>query len=270
MVIVCCATMVKDEEDIIRQWIEYYGKIFSYENIYIIDNYSTDNTFEICKEYINKGIHLSREKFYIKKHTYMTQIKKRVKHDFFLPIDIDEFIVYYNKQDNTIECDNIMSYFLKLKNSYAKNALFKMNYIIPILTNNNDILLKQFTHGKICDYGIMAKSFLRNISHKFVIDHGNHLRYNNYILTDLHLIHYHKREDQQHKAKIKNNILGLGYRMDIDYLKQLLATKPQCPGGHHVKMAIYMLQNPSKSNSPEMCKPSDNDIKLDNFIEFMN
>ena len=44
--------MVKDEDDIIREWIEYCGNLFSYENLYIIDNYSTNNTYEICKEYL--------------------------------------------------------------------------------------------------------------------------------------------------------------------------------------------------------------------------
>jgi len=81
--IVCCATMVKDEGDIVRQWIEYYGKIFSYKNLYIIDNYSSDNTYEICKEYVNKGIHLSRGKMYRHKHKYMTYIKNCINHDFF-------------------------------------------------------------------------------------------------------------------------------------------------------------------------------------------
>ena len=53
---------------------------------------------------------------YRHKHKYMTYIKNRINHDFFLPIDIDEFIVFYNKKENLIECDNIMSYFLTLKN----------------------------------------------------------------------------------------------------------------------------------------------------------
>jgi len=188
---------------------------------------------------------------------------------FFLPIDIDEFIVFYNKKENLIECDNIMSYFLTLKNTYSKKALFKMNYINPVRTNKDTILLKQFTHGKLCDYGLMAKSFLQNIPHTFVIDHGNHMRYTNHILTDLHLIHYHKRGDQQHKTKIRNNILGLGYRLDIHYLQTLLTRNPECAGRHHVRMAIQMLQNPSKSNSPLLCKEAVGDIPLDNFILFI-
>ena len=40
-------TMVKDENDIIREWIIYHAELFGYENIFIIYNYSTVGTFEI-------------------------------------------------------------------------------------------------------------------------------------------------------------------------------------------------------------------------------
>ena len=101
MVKVCIATMVKDEDDIVRQWIEYHGKIFSYNNLHIIDNNSTDNTYEICKEYLSKGLNLSRKDDYSRKGEYMTNIKNSVDHDFFIPMDIDEFLVYYEKKNNT-------------------------------------------------------------------------------------------------------------------------------------------------------------------------
>ena len=39
-------TMVKDEVDIIEYWIMYHGKLFGYENLFIVDNMSTDGTFE--------------------------------------------------------------------------------------------------------------------------------------------------------------------------------------------------------------------------------
>ena len=39
-------TMVKNEEDIIEYWINYHGTIFGYRNIYIVDNYSDDGTYE--------------------------------------------------------------------------------------------------------------------------------------------------------------------------------------------------------------------------------
>jgi hypothetical protein len=40
-------TMVKDEIDIIRDWIIYHGCMFGWDSIYVIDNFSTDGTYEI-------------------------------------------------------------------------------------------------------------------------------------------------------------------------------------------------------------------------------
>jgi len=266
MIKICCATMVKDEDDIIREWIEYYGKLFSYENLYIVDNYSTDNTYEICKEYLDKGIHLSREHDYKRKGEFMTQIMRSVECDFFIPIDIDEFIVYYNKTENTLESTNILSYFNNLKWSHQTSALFKMNYIGPLRTNNDPILLKQFTHGTIYDYGICAKSFLQpSVPHNFNIDHGNHMAYPNYILTELYVIHYHRRSDNQHKKKLINNVIGLGHHMDLNYLKNVGGVE----GQHHIDYAIHMLENPSASNEPPIQIPNSTWISFHKYIDFL-
>ena len=63
-------TMVKDEEDIIEYWINYHGSIFGYRNLYIIDNMSTDGTYEKIMKYKpfvkfdrNKCLNLLKETF---------------------------------------------------------------------------------------------------------------------------------------------------------------------------------------------------------------
>ena len=104
-------TMVKDEVDIIEDWLLYHGSLFGFNNIYIIDNYSNDGTYEILLKYKNeKNIFLIREKDYKKKGIYMRHlIKDRIKQDYdiAIPIDSDEFIVFYNKQNNCISIENI-------------------------------------------------------------------------------------------------------------------------------------------------------------------
>jgi hypothetical protein len=266
MVKICCATMVKDEADIIRQWIEYHGNLFSYENLYIIDNYSTDNTFEICEEYLSKGINLKRRHEYIHKGYYMTEIMNNTTCDFFIPIDIDEFIVYYNKTENVVECSNVVTYLNELKCLHPENALFKMDTILPLRTNDDPILLKQFTHGFMSHQGLNAKSFLQTIPNNIVIDHGNHMPYENHILSDLFIIHYHKRSDIQHKTKIINNVIGLGHKLELDYLKQLGGVS----GAHHVQMAIHMLENPSVTNAPPIQMPNNTSISFHNFINVIH
>lgn len=263
--------MVKDESDIVEKWIQYYGKIFSFPNLYIIDNYSTDGTYEICKKYISKGVKVFQEKNYKYKGEFMTKIKNSVHCDFFLPIDIDEFIVYFDEQD-FVRCDNIIDYFIELQNTYPNDALFKMTEIHPIRTNNNSELLTQFTHGNYTDIYIMSKSFLqsKNIKLTCPIDHGNHIPNETYISTKLAIIHYHTRSEAQIRKKITNNILGLGYKIQLDFLKKLVEDSKEnlFPGKHHVIQAISILENPGKKIGPDIHE-NPSGISLSNFIDFI-
>jgi len=266
---ICVGVMVKDECDIVREWILYYGSIFGFENLYIIDNYSTDGTYEICLEFQKKGIKLRREKDYKLKGNFMTQFKNTLKYDFFLPIDIDEFIVLY---DNEIkEPTSIIDYFKELKNKKKNQIIFKMNYINPLRTNNQDYIFNQFTHGNISNYNQYAKSFLQNIKNNICIDHGNHIPDKDYFMSNLYLVHYHQRTNEQFKKKITNNVSGLGYKLDKSYLKNEIKKNKDCPGNHHVKNVIKMCEEPNKSFTPTIAnlnnlKDSINLEKLINFI----
>ena len=269
MVKIVIATMVKDEDDIIRHWIQYYGKIFGYNNLHIIDNYSSDNTYTICQEYLQKGIHLQRKHDYKKKGTFMTQLKDNIKCDIFIPIDIDEFIVFYDKTDNVINCDNIVTELNTLINKYPNNILFKTEYINPMRTNDSNSILDKFTHGTIGSMNNMAKTFIRNKKNNIKIDHGNHLHQTNvkYIMTNLYLVHYHRRSDVQHKKKVKNNVLGLGYKDNLNVLKRL--SKRNVAGIHHIKSYIKMLENPNASNEPSIKPLQSNSIDLSPIKHFL-
>ena len=43
-------TMVKGEDDIVKDWVLYHGNLFGYKNLYVIDNLSRDGTYEILVE----------------------------------------------------------------------------------------------------------------------------------------------------------------------------------------------------------------------------
>jgi hypothetical protein len=247
--IIKIATMVKDEDDIVEEWIKYHGKIFGYNNLFIIDNCSTDNTYNICQKFVEKGLNLEVRDNYSKKGDYMTEIKNKNKCDFFIPLDIDEFIVYYNSK---IDFD-LINHFKNLNLSEPAQNIFKMNYIMPLRTNNNLPIIKQFTHGVISDYGMLAKTFIRNSSsNNIIFDHGNHYFVKDYKLSNFYLIHYHKRSNIQYKKKIINNVLGLNYKVNILYLKLLLQKNKHCNGEHHVRNCIEILENPGKDNSPKL------------------
>lgn len=271
MVRVVVATMVKDEEDIVKEWVEYYGEIFGYDNLYIIDNFSTDKTYDILKKYVSKGICLNRVKKYKNKGDFMTLIKKNVKCDFFIPVDIDEFLVLYDKNKNQAYCRNLLEYFNTIMHKYPKQLLFKTEFIFPIKTNNNNKILKQFTHGHINNkMKRFAKTFIQNkIKNNVLIDHGNHIYTSNYINTKLYLIHYTKRTDSQFKKKIINNVIGFNYEKNVSNLKNKLKINPNLPGRHHVKKYIRILENPDIDYSPKTQNINDTMVNLKNIIDFI-
>lgn len=271
MVKVVIATMVKDEEDIIKEWVEYYGEIFGYNNLYIIDNYSTDKTYDILKTYISKGICLNRVKKYKNKGDFMTLIKKNIECDFFIPVDIDEFLVLYDKNKNQVFCNNLLKYFDVITKKYPNQLLFKTEYIFPVKTNNLNQILKQFTHGRINNrWGNWAKTFIQNkIKNNILIDHGNHIRTDNYVNTDLYLIHYTKRTDSQFKKKIINNVTGFNYEKNANKLKNKLKIDPHTPGRHHVKHCIRLLENLELNFTPKTEVINNSMVDLKNIINFI-
>jgi hypothetical protein len=259
--------MVKGEVDIVEDWVIYHGEIFGYNNIYVIDNYSLDGTFEKLIELKNeKNIHVCRLKDYKKKGLYMTNFIKQIcSNEIAFPIDIDEFIVYYNKNTNTINCDKDL--ILNYINRLIKAPVYKMNYIFSKILNDNGYgrAAVESTNGVYIDYGANAKSFFHSVLFKGVIDHGNHYSVPNYILTDLCLIHFHERNLEQMKKKIYNNVKGLGHDpFNINYLKTINNTSTV--GFHHVDHQIKVLENTYKLNKQSI-EPGDICLKpFNNFL----
>ena len=239
-------TMVKDEVDIIKEWIIYHGSMFGFSNIYIIDNYSTDGTYETIKEFSNL-INIFREPDYSKKGDYMKNlIDKYCNNEIAFPMDIDEFIVYYD--NNTISIDkNLINNYI---NTLNLSIIYKANYILSLIDRNDPDGYKngliESNYGAYINMGDHAKSFFNTKYYKGTIDHGNHIHFiqsNNCHLTKICLVHYHYRNLEQMKKKILNNIIGLGYKNDLHYLYNLLNNNKSCPGFHHVKSQIEVLEN---------------------------
>jgi hypothetical protein len=234
-------TIVKDEVDIVEDWLIYHGSIFGYENIFIIDNYSTDGTWEKLNEY-NHLVKIFRRDDYSKKGEYMRNFINIFcsNGEIAFPIDIDEFIVYYGKNGVSVNKDLINNYI----NTLPKCVLYKANYIQTLITKEDGY--EKATHeinwGTYCNRGNDAKTFFNTAYYKGPIDHGNHIITNNYCLTKICLVHYHARNMEQMKKKILNNITGLGYHNDLTYLKNLMDTNPSCRGFHHVKNQINVLE----------------------------
>jgi len=255
-------TMVKDEVDIVKDWVLYHGSIFGYKNLYIIDNYSEDGTYNVLIDLKNKyEINVFQYKDYNKKGEYMTEfLRKFCKNEFVFPIDIDEFIVLYEKISNIVSCD--INDIYKYIRSLPKSKAYKMNYIWTkvLIDNGYDRAAIDCNFGSYLDCGSHAKTFFHSALFKGNIDHGNHFQTNNYILTRLCLVHYHYRNLEQMKKKVYNNVLGLGYDpLSIEKLNNIIITNPCAPGNHHITNQINILENKYNTKIDSYCE---NDINL--------
>jgi hypothetical protein len=255
-------TIVKDECDIVREWIIYHGCMFGWNNIYVIDNYSTDGTYEIIQEFKDL-IHISREPDYRKKGEYMTNLINRYcngDETIAFPLDIDEFIVYYDKNTREVSIDK------SLINNYINNLppcrVYKANYLYPILRNENGYnnACKELDYSKYCDGGNFAKSFVNKKYFNGVMDHGNHLNCSDYYLTNIVLVHYHHRNIEQMRKKILNNVVGLGH--NINNIYEIIRQNPLCEGCHHIYNLINLNENKYKL-------PYEQNIDINNCISII-
>lgn len=192
-------TMVKDECDIIEHWILYHSKIFGIENIHVIDNMSTDGTYEIIEKFKDKGLNVTRLPDYKLKGTYITNIMRNFKQDeFLIPIDIDEFICLYKNNEIIVDKDTVINYI----HSLPEHKLYKMHYILAKVQDENGF------EGANAFYGTFQSGYEHRFLKSFVsakykqnIDHGNHMISDNFFLTELCLIHYHFRNLDQYKKR---------------------------------------------------------------------
>lgn len=245
-------TMVKDEVDIVEDWVKYHGKMFGYTNLFVIDNYSTDGTYEILENYKQShGLYLIREKDYKMKGHYMRHLMKDHDKgrccDIAYPLDIDEFICYYNNVNGHLDPNKTYDNITQLYNNNTNVQLFKTSYIATMVSSHDDI---GHENGiKDIKYGIyddsrknLNKTFINNNRYNGQVDHGNHISTGQYKTTNIVLIHYHLRNKIQIEKKIINNVLGFGHKDDLDFLSNIIRYNRYLPGNHHITNRIKMLQ----------------------------
>jgi len=255
--------MVKGENDIVEDWVLYHGTMFGFENIYIIDNFSLDGTYESLLMLKEKyGIHVTRLPNYKQKGVYMTSlVKKFCINELAFPIDIDEFIVYYDKSSNTISCDKNL--ILNHIQSLPKVPIYKMNYIIVKNFHPEGYVRAtvESKKGSYSDYETMAKTFFHSGLFRGTIDHGNHYKTDSYLLSSLCLVHFHQRNLDQIKKKVYNNVTGLGYSpFNLQLLMNLKNKGSSVIGFHHVDKQIKIL---NKTFTLDVDEQNPSDISLE-------
>lgn len=235
--------MQKNEDDILEIWINYHAKLVGYNNLYIIDNLSTDNSINILKRYEKIGINFLSYDDYKKKGDFIYNlIKSLPAFDIAIPLDIDEFIVLEENTEEHVTTDiskirkylnNLQSfgrysfkYYLTSKNTtLIYNSLYDLKYFDKItnMRPDGDYNKKFFTPNSLIG-----------------LDHGNHhgnvknITKKEFIKTNLVLIHYHYRGIHKLIEKCINDIIGLGH--DIHDIKKLKShIKNKVNGAHNIE-----------------------------------
>ena len=226
-------SMVKNESDIVKDWVLYHSQLVGIQNIYVLDNMSTDATFNILTA---MKVNCSRVADYRMKGEYTTSFLKSHKNELIIPLDMDEFLVLYDPATKTISTEKISETLARL----PVRPVYKMPYIHTHCSKEYVRATFECETGSYGDYGNCAKSFFHTKAFHGKVDHGNHFYSNDYYKSPFALVHYHQRNLAQITTKTKDNLLGLGY--DLNNKKELeRSCAEHGMGNHHASNWLKMM-----------------------------
>lgn len=231
MVQIIC--MVKNEVDIVRDWVLYHASLVGLDNITVLDNESTDGSFQLLKSLKVRCISVPD---YRQKGLYTTQFIRQFRNELVVPLDMDEFLVYYDRGTNVLSCDIVAPLLNKLKVA----PVYRMNYVGAMVSHESTRATVDFKRGAYHDYGMQGKCFFHSGVFRGQVDHGNHYPTPNYVAVPFVLVHYHSRNKAQLVQKTIDNLKGLGY--DPNNVTQLQdAVTNHRAGNHHAQSRLSML-----------------------------
>jgi hypothetical protein len=144
-------TFIKDEEDLIYNFLQHHSKIV--DKITIIDHNSTDNTSNIINNFIssNKNIDIQLLNYrgdFENKGTIVSFYIQNSKADIVIPLDADELIVYDNDQNISDDPKKIKEYLCNLD---IKSCKYQIRSIYNKLPESKTEFCKQndILHPKI-------------------------------------------------------------------------------------------------------------------------
>ncbi len=247
-----CVT--KNEYDIIEDFILYYGNLFGYDNIIIIDNNSSNNiVLEIYNKYKLLGVTIYYESRYDGNsqgdnfNKYMSIYKDTC--DYLIGLDTDEFLFSYIEFKNNNDPFNKEKILEIFSNYKITDTLFKIDYYpcsIVDPTNNNYIDNKiinpirniiyfsndmNMTEIDECNWKWCYTPKYFSKSNAFInTSNGNHhinISYGNEVNSNLGLLHFNNTGNRRYYERAKAVIDGYKYfstdlniKDQIDILKE--------------------------------------------------
>lgn len=227
-----CVMMQRDESDLLEAWFRYYGYLFGFENLEVIDNGSVEPpVLHILARYeaVGSKVHrnFNQPMDFQNKGAIMGRINQEwddtTDYDLALPLDCDEFLAYYD--NGQIRCDRQGQHTYLDRFIAAKDAIS----INKFLFNAPD--QPGWFHLRSIPKGFFSRGTIVELDHGF---HFPRTATGRAIDTDLMHIHLHNRpfDRMKHYARQK-----LRHYVDVDDLEAVRQHQKEC---HHLVPYFFM------------------------------
>ncbi|MDI2112138.1 glycosyltransferase family 2 protein [Commensalibacter nepenthis] len=223
-----CITMQKNETYLLDAWIKYYTYLFGIENLYILDNGSTnEKTKEILSSYEVLGCHVIRQydtgKDFEDKGDIIGNIikewDKKEAYDFAIPIDIDEFIILQQEYPSCNK-DEIHHYFQSLVGIQDAFLMHESYLNVPGEVG--------FFSPTCVAKGFFARNTIQYLDHGF--HHPAARNSKKKFDTRLAYVHFHNRSFEETLALAKAKLTPYVNVNNLESVKNYVG-----PGGHLVQ-----------------------------------
>lgn len=219
--------MHKNEPIYLDTWLKYYGNLFGYNNLYVIDNGSTFPTvFDVLHIYARLGVNIifgyNQKEHFLEKGQVVAELVSRLgDYDFLLPIDCDEYIFFMEDKPNFQEAI-IQSYFESLRGMDGAFIIKRMFLNIP-----NDI--GYFIGPKKVTKGFISRDQFLKIDTGF---HNPRAKSGNIFDTKLAYLHFASKTFEESRRAAREKI---GAFVDVNDREALIAYKGI---GNHAKHVL--------------------------------
>ena len=196
---------IKDEIEIIEDWLRYHSDLFGADHITVLDHMSTDGTTDVLNSWKSRGLKVHRTGVQFRdKHRVLTSHMSKHKDGFLVPLDADEFLAV--RSGSEIKCDkrSVMGHFSGLSRGPFRYKFQQLD-AVPSTSKLQDPLteLTQFKTKWYRDWKTYAKTFY-DAGFFVNTDQGNHKGsvrgHGRDLETELTIVHYNVR-DYDHFVK---------------------------------------------------------------------
>lgn len=228
---IACTVMLRDERALVGPFLRYHAELFGAENLYVIDNGSTDPVvIDVLASFEREGVHVDRSHpnvdDYRNKGGLVTELVKRLDsdalYDFYVLLDCDEFVVLRQAESFTCDPTEIRSYLTSMR---GERRILRVNANLANIPGSPG--------------AFREASYVKTIFPQDVLlstDHGHHLGQSRtgagYVDCDIVYVHFHYRSYEEVSRFARRKLSMVMPAEDLDDPAKLRAFTG--PGRHMV------------------------------------